>query len=139
MNICCVRDKTYFSQRYTNSSIQLASLEIGYFYSSTVAESSKGRNVVPFRPHCCVHSPKFQIIYHFCCLNFTNTFWNYDHSNRRWFVFICAMLENMLFAAPLFGWASLRQMLMDFGWKVCRNYTRRYTEVPKLKFSPTNA
>jgi MFS family permease len=37
--------------------------------------------------------------------------------NRRWFVFICAILENMLFAAPLFGWASLRQMLMDFGWK----------------------
>ena len=39
---------------------------------------------------------------------------------RRWAVFIAAIIENMLFAAPLFGWASLRGMLMDFGWKVSR-------------------
>ena len=37
---------------------------------------------------------------------------------RRWPVFIIAILENMLFAAPLFGWASLRQMLLSFGWQV---------------------
>jgi hypothetical protein len=37
---------------------------------------------------------------------------------RRWVVFIIAIFENMLFAAPLFGWASLRQMLLSFGWKV---------------------
>lgn len=48
--------------------------------------------------------------------------------NRRWFVFVAAIIENMMFAAPLFGWASLRQMLMDFGWKSdsciehCRDY-----------------
>lgn len=28
-----------------------------------------------------------------------------------------SIVWNVFFAAPLFGWASLRQMLMDFGWK----------------------
>jgi len=34
---------------------------------------------------------------------------------RRWTVFIVSILENMLFAAPLFGWASLQNMLLSFG------------------------
>ena len=38
--------------------------------------------------------------------------------SRRWVVFVTSIIWNGLFAAPLFGWASLRQMLMDFGWKV---------------------
>jgi len=37
--------------------------------------------------------------------------------SRRWVVFVTSIIWNGLFAAPLFGWASLRQMLMDFGWK----------------------
>ena len=38
--------------------------------------------------------------------------------SRRWVVFAAAIIENMLFAALLFGWASLQGMLMDSGWKV---------------------
>ena len=54
---------------------------------------------------------------------------------RRWLVFITAIVENLMFAAPLFGWASLRQMLMDFGWKSdaciadCKNYDAENWEI----------
>lgn len=34
---------------------------------------------------------------------------------RRWTVFIVSIFENILFAAPLFGWASLQNMLLSFG------------------------
>jgi len=50
---------------------------------------------------------------------------------RRWPVFIIAILENMLFAAPLFGWASLRQMLLSFGWQseACIDACKDFDEI----------
>jgi len=51
--------------------------------------------------------------------------------SRRWVVFVTSIIWNGLFAAPLFGWASLRQMLMDFGWKsdACMEQCKSYDAV----------